>query len=118
MADAPDPEPMIVPHVIPEQPLPETFQLIAEDGFDPGMGVSDTPKLAVEETATEEGPLSASVNRLVMLTEFVATFDGSAALTALSRSVAGEGSTCGAVRTPAELMLPQAPAKHPAPAIA
>ena len=105
----------MLPQAPPEQPAPETPQLIEEDGFDPGIGVSSAAKFVLEETVAEDGPLIASVNRLVTLTATVSAFDGSAPLVAVTRTIAGDGNTCGAVKTPLELIVPQAFPLHPAP---
>ena len=105
----------MLPQAAPEQPVPETLQLISGDGFDPGIGVSSAAKFVVEETVAEEGPLIASVNRLVILTANAAVFDGSAVLVAVTRTVAGDGSTWGAVKMPFGLIVPQAFAMHAAP---
>jgi hypothetical protein len=66
-------------------------------GFEPGTGVSVAVYVAVAPVLTEFAPLTVNVKWLVTVIAAVAVLLGSATLCAASTTLAGDGSTCGAV---------------------
>ncbi len=107
------------PQAAATHPAPETLQKIAVLGFEPGTGASAAAKLMLPPAAIPEemGPsaLMVSAKRLEIVILAVEDFEGSATLVAVKVTDGGEGKLCGAVRTPAEFMAPQAAPEHPAP---
>ena len=115
VACAPEPTATIVPHAAPVQRVPEMLQEIIGLGFEPAAGISAAANPALLALETADGPLSVSVKCAVSEITTVLFFDGSATLEAINVTVAGEGSACGAVKTPFESTLPQLLSEHPAP---
>lgn len=111
----PAPVPTIVPHAAPAQPAPDTLQEIIMLGLEFATGVSVAAKLPLPPAVTAEGPFTLNVKWLIIVSAMDALFDGSATLVAVSSTVGGEGSICGAVKTPFGVAVPHALPAHPAP---
>ena len=107
------------PQAAATHPAPETLQKIAVLGFDPVMGISAAAKSTLPPAATPEemepSALIVSAKWLEMVILVVEDFAGSAALVAVNVTDGGDGKFCGAVKTPPELMAPQAAPEHPVP---
>jgi hypothetical protein len=100
---------VIAPQAAPLHAGPETFQEMAALGFEPAMGVSVAAYVAVAPVLTEFAPLTTNVKWLVTIIAAVAVLLGSAKLCAVNTTLAGDGSTCGAVYTPASVTEPHIP---------
>src|SRR6266852_6462947 len=95
------------PQSVPLRPLTESDQLRLLEGLDPGMGVSVATTACVAPVCTEEGALSCSVKLLVIVTFAEFLREGSAALVAVTVTLAGLGRICGAVYFPLASIAPQ-----------
>jgi hypothetical protein len=73
-----------VPQDAPLHPAPESDQLTAVSGFDPGTGVSVATIVAVPPAGTLAGAVSCTAKLLVIVRLAEACFDGSATLCAVT----------------------------------
>ena len=88
---------LIVPHVAPEQPAPETVQLTLPLGLDPGADITVALNCPVAPLFTLAGPLTLTDKLpLERVTVVLEDFEPSAWLVAVTVTVAGEGNTAGA----------------------
>lgn len=102
------------PHAGPLHPLPDNDHVSTSLGLEPGTGVSVAMIPAEVPTGTLAGAESTSVKLLVIVSAAEARLEGSAKLCAVSVTVAGAGSICGAVKLPFASTAPH-PAGHAAP---
>jgi hypothetical protein len=105
----------IVPQAAPVQPVPATLQDIARLGLEFTAGVSVGVKVFVLPAWTDEGPLIARENVLVMTIVPVPLFEGSATLVAVRVTFGGAVRICGAVYVPEEFTVPHAAPAQPLP---
>ena len=96
-----------IPQPVPLHPLPESDQLRLLEGLDPGTGVSVATTACVALVCTDDGALSCSVKLLVIVTLDEFLREGSAALVAVTVTLAGLGRICGAVYFPLASIVPQ-----------
>ena len=96
-----------IPQPVPLQPLPESDQLRLLEGFDPGTGVNVATTACVAPVSCDEGALSCSVKLLVIVTFAEFLREGSAALVAVTVTLAGLGRICGAAYFPLASIAPQ-----------
>ena len=87
----------IFPQAAPLQPVPATLQDIARLGLEFAAGVRVAVKVAVLPALTDDGPVTARENALVMVIVPAPLFDGSATLIAVSVTFGGAVRICGAV---------------------
>jgi hypothetical protein len=105
----------IVPQAAPVHPVPATAHEIARLGLEFAAGVRVAMKVAVLPAFTDEGPVTAKENVLVMVIVPVPLFDGSATLIAVNVTLGGAVRICGAVYAPEEFTMPHAAPTHPLP---
>jgi hypothetical protein len=105
----------IVPQTPPAQPAPETLHETARLGFEFAAGVRVAVKVVVLPALTDEDPVTAKENVLVIVIAPVLLFDGSATLIAVRVTFGGAVRICGAVYIPEELAVPHAAPTHPLP---
>lgn len=86
-----------VPQEVPLQPGPLSNHASTVLGFDPGTGLSVATIVAVPLTGTLEGAASCREKLLIIATAAETCFAGSATLSAVSVTLAGEGRVLGAV---------------------
>ncbi len=98
----------IVPQDAPAQPVPATLQEITRLGLEPAAGVSAAAYVAVLPALTDDGPMTASENKLVTVIVPLPLLDGSATLIAVNETLGAAVRTCGAVYIPEESTLPHA----------
>jgi hypothetical protein len=86
-------------------------------GLEFAAGVSVAVYAAVLPAETDDGPVTLSENKLVMVIVPVPLLEGSATLMAVSETLVGAIRTCGAVYIPVESTFPQAATVHAPPEI-
>jgi hypothetical protein len=107
----------INPHAAPAQPEPVKSQEIMRLGFEFAVGVNTVEYAAVVPAGTEDGPFNAKENVLVTVMLATPLLDGSATLTARTKTVGGMITTCGAVYVPEESTVPHVVPLQPSPEI-
>jgi len=105
----------IVPQAAPAQPAPATLHEIARLGFEFAAGVRVAVKVVVLPALTDDDPVTAKENVLVMVIAPVLFFDGSATLIAVRVTLGGAVRICGAVYIPEEFTVPHVAPTHPLP---
>ena len=96
-----------IPQALPLQPVPERDHDRELLGFDPGTRVMVATSAAVTPGCTLAGALSSNEKLLVIWTFAELCLEGSAALVAVSVTLAFPGKICGAVKFPFASTLPQ-----------
>lgn len=86
-----------MPHAAAVHPAPETLHEIERLGLEFGTGINVAVYAAAAPAFTDGGPVTLSVNRLVIVTGTVAILLGSATLRAMTLAADGDGNMPGAV---------------------